>query len=288
MIRPLLADLEAAEVENLVFLLPEGLRLLPVAALHDGDRFLVESFSAGLAPSLSLTDTSYRSVQDLKVLAAGAANFGDVDALGPLPAVSVEVPAIATQLWSGDFLLNEDFTVESFKSQRRSEPTGIVHLATHADFKLDTPSDNYIQFFDRRLRLDEVRELGLNAPAVELMVLSACRTAFGDRDIELGFGGLAVQAGVKSALASLWYVGDTGTLALMTEFYAQLDSAAIKADALRAAQIALLEKKVVAREGKIQGSVSSFPLPAEAISAREEDLSHPFYWATFTMVGSPW
>lgn len=286
-IAPLRESLTAAEIENLVFIMPEGLRLLPVAALHDGERFLVESYSTGLAPSLSLTDTRYRPLQGLKVLAAGASNFNDENALGPLPAVGVEVEAIATQIWEGDFILNENFTVEEFKTQRRRSPTGIVHLATHADFERDSPDKNYIQFFDRQLRMDEVRELGLNAPPVELMVLSACRTAFGDADIELGFGGLAVQAGVKTAVASLWYVGDTGTLALMTEFYSQFEASQIKAGALQAAQIAMLEGQIRAQDGQIRGSRGEFALPA-ALADTQEDLSHPFYWAAFTTIGSPW
>ncbi len=287
MIAPLEASLEAAGIENLVFIMPEGLRLLPVAALHDGEKYLVQSYSAGLAPSLSLTDTRYRPLQGLKVFAAGASNFADENALGPLPAVGIEVESIATDIWEGDFILDEGFTVEAFKAQRRRSPTGIVHLATHADFERDSPDENYIQFFDRQLRIDEVRELGLNQPPVELMVLSACRTAFGDADIELGFGGLAVQAGVKTAVASLWYVGDTGTLALMTEFYSQFETATIKAEALRAAQVSLIEGKTRAEGGQIRGSRGAFNLP-EALAGSEEDLSHPFYWAAFTTIGSPW
>ena len=67
-----------------------------------------------------------------------------------------------------------------------------------------------------------IREMEWDTPRVELLVLSACRTALGDEQAELGFGGLAVASGVKSALASLWYVSDQGTLGLMTEFYSQL------------------------------------------------------------------
>ena len=58
-------------------------------------------------------------------------------------------------------------------------------------------------WFNSKLGLDQVRQLGLNKPLVELLVISACRSAYGNREAELGFGGLAVQAGVKSALASL-------------------------------------------------------------------------------------
>ncbi len=89
---------------------------------------------------------------------------------------------------------------------------------------------------------------------VELLVLSSCQTAFGNDDAELGFAGLAVQAGVKSTLASLWNVSDEGTLGLMSEFYHQLQKTPIKAEALRQAQIAMLKGQVMVDEGQLRGS----------------------------------
>ncbi|MDR9405332.1 MAG: CHAT domain-containing protein, partial [Halothece sp. Uz-M2-17] len=274
-------------VENLVFIMPEGLRLLPVAALHDGEQFLVEQYSLGLSPSLSLTDTRYKDIKDLAVLAAGASKFADPDALGPLPAVEVELPTIANELWQGQFELNENFTLESFRRQREQNPEGIIHMATHADFRSGNPEEIYIQFYDQKVRLDEIRQLNLNDPPVELLVLSACRTAVGNENVELGFAGLTVQAGVKSALASLWYVGDTGTVGLMSEFYRQLNTAPIKAEAMRQAQLAMLEGAVRLEGEQIITPGGELSLPAE-VSVRGQDLSHPYYWAAFTLVGSPW
>ncbi|ERN41713.1 filamentous hemagglutinin family N-terminal domain protein [Rubidibacter lacunae KORDI 51-2] len=287
LLAPLVSDLVANEIDNLVFVMPRGLRLLPVAALHDGEQFVAQRYSAGLAPSLSLNDNLYRDVKDLRVYAVGASEFPGEQEQVPLPAVSVEVPAIASRLWRGDSVLNEDFTIENFQAERRSNPTGIIHLATHADFRFDSPNDIYIQFYDDRLRLDRIRELNLNDPPVELMVLSACRTAVGNESYELGFAGLAVQAGVKTVVASLWYVGDTGTLGLMTEFYNQLNTAPIKAEALQLAQVALIEGGVSKVDGDVVGPSGTYALP-EAAAAIEEDLSHPFYWASFTAIGSPW
>jgi CHAT domain-containing protein len=125
---------------------------------------------------------------------------------------------------------------------------------------------------------------------VELLVLSACTTAVGDEDAELGFAGLAVQAGVKSALASLWYVSDAGTLGLMSEFYQQLRTAPIKAEALRQAQLGMLKGKVRLQDGRLHnsGSLQGTPLPGELVARGDKNLSHPYYWAAFTMIGSPW
>jgi CHAT domain-containing protein len=118
--------------------------------------------------------------------------------------------------------------------------------------------------------------------------LSACNTASGNEEVELGFAGLAVQAGVKSALASLWSVDDEGTLALMTEFYQRLKNTPIKAEALRQAQIAMLKGQVRINDGQLRGTKSDISLPQELQLEGNLDLSHPYYWAAFTMIGSPW
>ncbi|HEY9838735.1 MAG TPA: CHAT domain-containing protein, partial [Vampirovibrionales bacterium] len=137
---------------------------------------------------------------------------------------------------------------------------------------------------------DELRTLGWNNPQVELLVLSACRTAVGDETAELGFAGLALAAGVKSALASLWYVSDEGTLALMTEFYQYLVKSPIKAEALQEAQLSLLRGEVKIAEGELRGTgaLRGVQLPADLAGVENTDLSHPYYWAGFTMIGSPW
>jgi len=165
---------------------------------------------------------------------------------------------------------------------------GIVHLATHGEFKAGKPSNSYIQFWQDQLSLDKLRQLGLNEPPTELLVLSACRSALGDTEAELGFAGLAVQAGVKSALGSLWYVSDAGTLALMTSFYEYLKRAPIKAEALRKAQLAMLKGEVKLQGGQLITPDGNIPLPPELVRLGDKNLTHPYYWSAFTMIGSPW
>jgi len=286
LIAPLEPDLKALKIDTLIFCLDAGLRTIPMAALHDGRQFLVENYSIGSIPSVSLTNTSYNPVKDAQVLAMGASKFQQ---LPSLPAVPVELDVITQQLWKGKSFLNEGFTLNNLTSQR--QPFGIIHLATHADFQPGDASNSYIQLWDSQLKMNQLRQMRWNQPPqVELLVLSACRTALGDVEAELGFGGLAVQAGVKSALASLWYVDDGGTLALMSEFYRQLSQpdVTIKAEALRRAQIAMLRGQLRLEEGELRGPGfrGSIPLPPEL--AGNQDFSHPSYWAAFTMIGSPW
>ncbi|MBD2740388.1 CHAT domain-containing protein [Coleofasciculus sp. FACHB-1120] len=285
MVAPLEADLQARGIQNLVFIMDTGLRSLPMAALHNGQKFLVENYSIGMMPSLSLTDTRYVSIKNAQVLAMGASKFTE---LNPLPAVPIELSIITPKLWSGKSFLNEKFTLGNLKAQRQQQPYGIIHLATHGEFKPGKMENSYIQLWDTKLRLNQLRQLGWNDPAVELLVLSACRTALGDEQAELGFGGLAVLAGVKSSVASLWYVSDEGTQGFMADFYAQLKTAPIKSEALRQAQVAMLKGKVRLEGGELRLPTGNIKLPPELANRGDMPMTHPYYWAAFTMIGNPW
>jgi filamentous hemagglutinin family protein len=297
LVAPLEDKLKEEEISNLLFILPPEIRFIPIAALYDGntDQFLVEKYSSGLAPSLNLNDNRYRPIKDLNLLAMGAAQFAD-DQVTPLPAVGLELPTIK-KIWNDEptkdyqRYLNNNFTLEEIKRNIASQPFGIVHFGTHGEFNPTETTDSFIQLYNSRLGLGDLRNLGLNQPLVELMVLSACETAFGNEIAELGFAGLAVQAGVKTAMGSVWQVSDTGTLALMTDFYRQLKIQSTKAESLRQAQLNMLTGKVYKSDdgNKIitpQQEVSLETLPEN--SRQKEDFSHPFYWAPFTMIGNPW
>ncbi|MGD1702564.1 CHAT domain-containing protein, partial [Dapis sp. BLCC M229] len=288
LIAPIAAELEAANINTLLFSMDEGLRALPIAALHDGEQFLIEKYSLSLIPSISLMDTNYQPLQDTQVLAMGASEFIEQS---KLPAVPTELETISQKLWQGSKFINEEFTRNNLLDQRENYPYPIIHLATHAEFKPGKANNSYIQLWGTdQLKLDQIRELEWNEPPVELLVLSACRTAVGDKNAELGFAGLAVAAGVKSALASIWYVSDEGTLGLMTEFYVHLNNAKIKAEALRQAQLAMLRGEVVIAEGELRGPGirGAVVLPPALGKFENQNLSHPYYWSGFMMIGSPW
>ena len=285
MIAPLEPDLKAQGISTLMFCVGSGLRTVPLAVLHDGKQFLVEKYSFSRIPAFKLTNTVYADLRNSPVLAMGASEFKEQN---PLPAVPLELLTITRSLGEGKSFLNRDFTLANLQAQRALEPYKIIHLATHADFQTGKPSNSYIQFWDKKLTLDQMRQLLLNSPPIELLVLSACETAIGDEQAELGFAGLAVQARAKSAIASLWQVSDAGTLGLMSEFYQDLKTAPIKAEALRQAQISLLRRQVRLEGGKLHTPRENIPLPPELAMMGNEDFSSPYYWAAFTMVGSPW
>ncbi|MBE7381743.1 MAG: CHAT domain-containing protein [Leptolyngbya sp. SIO1E4] len=285
LVTPLEDNLETEAVGHVSFIMAAGLRSLPLAALHDGEQFIIEKYSVGLMPSLALTDTRYSDLRQAPVLAMGASEFTDQP---DLPAVPFELRTIVGQLRQGERSLNETFTPQTLISLRQASGYPVLHLATHGEFRAGGPDNSYIQFWNQRLGLDQLRQLQLNDPPLDLLVMSACRTALGDTAAELGFAGLAVQAGVKSALATLWQVSDLETAGLMAEFYTQLNQQPYKAEALRQAQLAMLRGEVTVVDGKLTWNGGSQPLPAELTDLRFGNIQHPYYWAAFTLVGSPW
>jgi filamentous hemagglutinin family protein len=290
MIAPLETELKKQGIDTLIFSLDPGIRNFPIATLHDGESFLVQKYSLGLVPSLNLTNIRYQNINNLSVLAMGASDFMDHNIVD-LPAVEMELSMILAD-WRGQTLLNQDFTLENLQSQREKQSFEILHLATHGVFNPRQPQESYLQLWDQKLHFDQLRQLNSAEQPLELLVLSACETAFGDTEAELGLAGLAVQTGVKSVLASLWQVDDAATLGLMSEFYRQLSQMTytVKAEALRQAQIAMIEGNVRVEAGQLRSlSRSDQPVNLPVLPAEGNvSLSHPYYWASFVMVGSPW
>ncbi|MEO0868730.1 MAG: CHAT domain-containing protein, partial [Cyanobacteria bacterium J06642_11] len=288
LIAPLEAELAAQGIDTISFITDAGLRSLPLAALHDGERFLIENYNVGLMPSLSLTDMTYKDIRNVGALVAGASVFADQV---PLPGVPIELDAISSK-WRSRLLRGDTFNLDTLKEERQKSAYGILHLATHGEFNAGDLSRSYLYLNDGKLSLDQLRNIGLHKPGVELITLSACQTALGSRTAELGFAGFAVLAGAKTAVASLWNVSDEASAGLMIEFYEQLqgNQPTIKANALRQAQLAMLRGEITVEGDQLKLPNSSHPLPIELTKGEGEieDFSHPYYWAAFSLIGSPW
>jgi CHAT domain-containing protein len=287
---PLKSTLEARKIDTLIFSLDKGLRSIPIAALYDGKQFLVEQYNLALIPSFSLTDTRFQEIRGTKMLGMGISQ--SAGGLPPLPSVSVEVPTLTEKIWQGTGYLNQQATLEQFQSLAQREQFSIIHLATHAEFNPGSLDESFIQLWNGKLTLSNLRKIALNqkwstAPTLEMLVLSACQTALGSDQAELGFSGLAVQTGVKTALGSLWSVSDEGTLGLMSEFYRNLKTAPIRAAALRGAQTSLLKGQVTVSNGQLQfPDGSKVDLPSAENRSNQINLTHPYYWAPYTVVGN--
>lgn len=302
-------------VSNLVFIMDNNLRSMPLAVLQNEQKeFIIQQevlpktsefyqsfqelpetnrfYSLGLMPSMSLTDTRYRDVRDGELLAMGTDKFTSQRLLPLIPSLLQEI----TKIWgSNDPLLDEDFNQEKLKSILSGQSYSIINLGTHGSFDTGNPDNSYIQFYggdSAKLRLgnhnNSVRNLGLNG--TELLVLNACQTALGDKDSELGFAGFAYQIGVKSVLASLWEVAQVGTSGLMLQFYDNLrdeKNNLIKAEALRQTQLTMINRQVYNTENQLIWSENNDNLPLPE-TLTETHYNHPYYWSSFTIIGNPW
>lgn len=260
LIKPLEGLLREHAVETLVFV-PDGpLRTIPLAALHDGERFLVERYALSVSPGLTLIDPRPLEGREPRALVAGLS--AGVAEFAPLPEVTREVDGVA-ELVPATVLRDSAFRGDALVRELRRASYDIVHIASHGEFSGDHRG-SFLMAHDGRIPMERLEGLvALNrfgSNPVELLVLSACRTAVGDERAALGLAGVALKAGARSAMASLWYVSDAATTELMLGFYRSLKGGSVsKAEALRRAQAELLS---------------------------QSRYRHPYYWAAYMVIGN--
>ncbi|MEA5441947.1 CHAT domain-containing protein [Cyanobium gracile] len=289
LIAPLAEELKAKGITTLVIVADRGLQGLPFAALHDGASYFGDQFGFSITPSLNLTSFGPPRLARGRVLAAGASEF---EGLSPLPLVPEELAGIPDGVGIDRFL-NKNFTPEVLLSQAADPRYERLHVATHAEFMPGGPSQARIFTGTGSVSLQEfarLRQQRSGSP-LELFVLSACRTALGDSDSELGFAGLALQAGSRSAIGTLWYVDDVATSAYFLQLYRYLDQGVQKADALRATRQAMATGKVRLEGDKVIGS-DGVPLLTELTPSQRRrvasGMAHPYFWAGVQLIGTPW
>jgi CHAT domain-containing protein len=241
LIRPLESELSAHQIDTLIFV-PDGpLRTIPMAALHDGEHFLVEQYALAVTPGLSLTDPRPVERPRMKVLAMGVTE--SVQGFPALPNVAAELQALHDLLGSTT-LVNENFVVPRMEAELKNKLFTIVHVASHGHFGGDV-GQTYLLAFDDKVTMDRLDQLvgmfKFREEPLDLLTLSACDTAAGDDRAALGLAGVAVKAGARSALATLWEVNDRVSADLVTAFYRGLkDPDVSRAAALRQAQRKIL------------------------------------------------
>jgi CHAT domain-containing protein len=282
LLKPIEPLLERNGTATLV-VVPDGpLRLVPFAALHDGQRFVISKYAIAIVPGLTIGTTATPQEHQGRALLAGLSEPGPVldklpqqsiDALTSsglssdlkqglaLPGVSEEIQALRTAT-GGERLLNAEFTADRFRKEVGSGRYRIVHIASHAVFSSSAQA-SFILAYDDVLTLDELQTLlrsgDVQSNPIDLLSLSACQTAEGDDRAPLGIAGAALRAHAVSALGSLWPVEDRATKTLMVRFYELLvTERQSKTRALQRAQTELLAN------------------PA---------FEHPFFWAPFILVG---
>jgi CHAT domain-containing protein/Tfp pilus assembly protein PilF len=242
LIRPLEADLASFRVDTLVFVPDGALRTIPMAALHDGKQFIIARYAVGITPSLNLTDPRPIKRDDMKVLAVGVTEA--VQGFPALPNVSGELQALHTLLGSEN-LVDREFLAANLEKKLKDEQFTIVHVASHGEFGNEV-DQTFLLTFDDKLSLDRLNQMvgvfRFRDDPLELLTLSACDTAAGDDRAALGLAGMAIKAGARSALATLWNINDEASADLVVDFYRELkDPSVSRAVALQHAQLKMLE-----------------------------------------------
>jgi CHAT domain-containing protein len=262
LIRPLKTDLDSNQIKTLIFVLDGSLRNIPMAALYDGNQYLVKNYAIALAPGLKLPKSEPK--KQFKALIAGLSEKPEFEnsqdnEFGPLEYVETEVRNIEPLLKNAEVLRNKNFTSKALQEKINSSSYNVVHLATHGQFGFSrentfiiTASAEPRQYISAvnadKVDLNELDDVlqARDNDLIELLVLSACETATGDDREVLGIAGMAVQTGARSTLASLWNIDDPSTAELMKQFYTALvQQGKTKAEALRKAQEYLLDNSSV-------------------------------------------
>ncbi|MDJ1180104.1 CHAT domain-containing protein [Roseofilum sp. BLCC_M91] len=261
LIEPAESALKNHQIETLVFVLDSQLQNVPMAALYNGERYLIEDYAIALTKSLQLIQSPPLEPEKLQALTAGLSEARQ--GFRPLPGVASEVEQISHEIQTR-VLLDRQFTAEELKKAIQETPFPIVHLATHGQFSSDA-EETFILTWDSQINVRELDDLVRlrSSPTwqnpIELLVLSACKTAQGDERAILGLAGVALRSGARSTLATLWAVRDQSTAQFMVDFYQHLNQPGMsKAKALQQAQINLLHSQ----------------------------YHHPIYWAPFVMIGN--
>jgi CHAT domain-containing protein len=260
LIRPFESEMAAGRIQTIVFVPDGALRLLPLAALHDGQQFLIEKYALAMTPSLTLTDPRPLPPGKVQVLAAGVS--GAVAGSPPLPRVAEELSRVQ-QLSRGTVLREQDFSPERLDTTLRQGAFDIVHLAAHGQFAAEA-SESFLLTGHGKLTMPRLAQivgrLRFRARPLELLTLSACETASGDDRAALGFAGVALQAGARSAVATLWLVHDEAAAVFMGAFYRSLYTPGVsRARALQQAQLSLL---------------------------KDSTYADPFFWAPFVLLNN--
>ena len=260
LIRPLEGFFRDHSIETLVFVPDGALRTVPMAALYDGNHYLIEKFAIATTPGFNLTAPNPLAKSSLQILAAGLTQ--SVQGFPALTAVAKELSTLEKN-FDAHILKNRDFNVQNVQNSLRENPYSIVHIASHGSFGGD-PKASYILAFDEQLTTDRFERIiavsQFRDKPLELLTLSACETARGDDNAALGLAGITIKAGARSVLATLWQVNDSAAGDLAHVFYHKIIRDGVsKAQALRSAQLQLINN---------------------------ESFEHPYYWSPFILIGN--
>jgi len=293
LIRPVAADLSAANPRVLMLNLSGFLRYVPYAALKSEHGYLIEDYA--LALHTPAAATAFASPDADAATAAGFGVSTAHDGFAALPGVARELEAIFTGAdnagaLSGQPKLDAAFDVASLKAALRGKPR-YLHIASHFKFVPGNENNSFLLLgTGEHLGIGQLRtDPTLRFTGVDLLALSACETARGGgsegEEIE-SFGVLAQMNGASAVMATLWQIADESTATLMSDFYrGRVAEGLDKATALQRAQIAML-KGEPATEIAARGERAMTLVEGVETAETAPSNVHPYYWSAFILMGN--
>lgn len=265
LIEPLNPALEQiADLDTLVFVLDGELRNIPMAVLDNGQQFLVDRYNIALNPRIELFKPQPLT-EKFRLLLGGVSEQPqkpDIPQLEDIRFLKDELLGIQAYYDDSYVLLDSDFKSQKIGQQLVSNDFSAVHFKTHGKFSSD-PGDTFILGYGERIdgkKLGDLIQTGTvgDIKIIDLLSLSTCHSARGDNRAVLGLTGIAVRAGARTAISSLWEAQDEYTTQFMLHFYEKLTEEGVtRAKAFADAQRALI--------------------------ATEPD---PYVWAPYVLVGN--
>ena len=276
------------------------LRYIPMAALHDGQQYLVENYRTTVFTKESFVWLMNAYENNWKALGLGVSdkrpNFS------ALPGVKTELESIVREpesksgILNGSIKLNDNFKKQTFFNIINAGAFPVVHISSHYSFDAARPENSYLLAGDGNLTFAEIKEQQNLFKKVDLLTLSACDTGVSGNGKEAeGFAYLAQSLGAKSVIASLWKVSDAGTPELMIRFYKLRAEhpADVQRRSVPQGAIALLlgaetknaKTSTVRRSEMIDLSGQKIELPLYEKDAKHP-FAHPHYWSSFVLIGN--
>jgi CHAT domain-containing protein/tetratricopeptide (TPR) repeat protein len=304
-----------------------NVRYVPIAALYDGKQYLVERYNnvmftradgeqltRAISPTWSATAFGGSKPHTVE-------NLGEKTSFSALPGVSNELNTVFVNktkpVMDSDVLVDEAFTRDAMLKKLAAKRP-VVHIASHFSFRPGDESRSFLLMGDGTpFTLSDMKNQKEMFAGVELLTLSACNTAAqqadaNGREVDAFFE-LAQRLGAQSVLATLWPVADNSTPWLMREFYdLKVNKKQNKAEALRNAQLALLNGSAKTSRSTVRSDASQVKIVVEGESKPTETVTetraekftiakkdakpfipdlkrpfaHPFYWSPFVLIGN--
>ncbi|MCD9189210.1 MAG: CHAT domain-containing protein [Pyrinomonadaceae bacterium] len=315
-------ELKKEKIETLMWQLDGNLRYIPVAALWDGEKYLVEKYQNIVLTRADSQRLLEKTQPVWTGVGFGTAEDQQIDLLKDkhtiefrgLFGVREELSNIFITdkrdqgILKGEVYADKNFTKDKFYEALKKRRQ-VVHISSHFRFY---EGDSALSFLvlgnGKALTLNEMKEQKGLFEGVELLTLSACETGAvlpnaDGREID-GFAELAQRLGANAVMATLWQVPEFSTSDLMTKFYSNKQKGKMnKAKALRLAQLGLIRGTIQSKtkngaEENLKGDESRKDTYLKIYNKIDKkyrpfyepppgtSYAHPYYWAPFILFGN--